>query len=132
MAYYSRLRPARTTRETPGETSRSKTRPTTTGVRRFRIPASNVTCRAFPGDNTPFVYALIYPVKSVSASGVATANDASIYVGRDTNFLPISRAANDGENYIDFSPPAETKARLADIFVMGTAGDGIVVEYGAE
>jgi len=96
-------------------------------VRSYTIKASNVTEQAF-GEQVTYKSALVYAAKAV-ANGILTANDADIYVGRHPTILPELRSAGDPNTPVIFESATGDSFKLTELYVQGTAGDGIVVLF---
>lgn len=101
----------------------------TSDSRRYTIRTTGVTERPFQGSPDVYHYAQIYGVKSV-ANGIPTANVVDVNVGRTEQFLPYVINAGDPTNYVVLDPGPGNVGKLADIFVQGTATDGIVIDWG--
>lgn len=72
----------------------------------------------------------LWPASGIDAAGLIVANAADIYVGRDGDGPRCTPDALDpafGVYRIEM--PEDTQMALEDIFIQGTAGDGVFVTF---
>ena len=97
-------------------------------VRQYTVKTTGAIEQAFGGDPRDYQSALIYAAQGI-ANGILQANGNDIYIGRYPTLLPELRTSTDTNYPVLFEDTQGSKFKLADLYVSGTAGDGIVILF---